>query len=107
MKVEELKAKLTGAQEYTSTVSIDWVLSALEGLETTTPSGGLSPKLADLITREIERALNASSNDLVDLDSAEFEINYNNRVELNSVDVYVESIMDHITACLDEYVIEE
>jgi len=107
MKVEELKAKLRGAQEYTSTVSIDWVLSALDGLETTTRSGGLTPKLVDSITERLSRELDGNSNDLVDLDSATFEINYNNQVELTSVDVNVSDIMNYITETLDEYTIEE
>ena len=107
MKVEDLKAKLTGAKEYTSTVSIDWVLSALERLESTTLSGGISPKLANSIASEIERALMHDQSGLVDLDSAQFEINHSNRVELTEAEVLVDSIMEHVTACLDVYVIEE
>jgi hypothetical protein len=106
MKVEDLREKLKGAQEYTSTVSIDWVLSALESLETATPVRGLTQDLADLLADKIERSLDSNSNDLVDYDSAEFEINHNNCVELNRVELNVSNVMDQITDCLDELVIE-
>lgn len=94
MKIEDLKEKLIGAQEYTSTVSIDYVLRALESLETTPPVKGLTQDLADILTDRIERSLDSNSNDLFQLDEM-------NRVELN-----VSEVMDHITACLDELVIE-
>ena len=41
---------------------------------------------------------------MVDLDSAEFELNYDNRIELNSVQINVDDIMEHITSIVDEYV---
>lgn len=104
MKIEDLKEKLIGAQEYTSTVSIDYVLQALATLETPPPVKGLTRDMADLLTERIDRCLGSNSHDLVDKDSAEFELNYNNRVELTSVEVNVSDIMDHITACLDEVV---
>jgi hypothetical protein len=34
-------------------------------------------------------------------------LNYDNRIELNRADVNVSDIMDHVTACLDEFVKEE
>lgn len=50
---------------------------------------------------------NMKLNDLVDCDSAEFEINYDNRVELIVADVNLSGIMDHVTACLDEFIQKE
>jgi hypothetical protein len=48
-----------------------------------------------------------SLNDLVDCDSAEFEINYDNRVELINASVNVSGIIEHVTACLDEFIQEQ
>jgi hypothetical protein len=43
---------------------------------------------------------------LIDVDSAEFELTYDNRIELNSVDVNMREIMDHVTASLENFVEE-
>jgi hypothetical protein len=43
---------------------------------------------------------------LVDLSSAEFELNWDNRIELNRVDVNVYEIMEHVTGALDQLVEE-
>jgi hypothetical protein len=48
-----------------------------------------------------------NSSDLVDCDSAEFELNYDNRIELNRADVNVSEIMDHVCSCLNRFVTEE
>ena len=54
----------------------------------------------------IERALdyNNNNNMLVDLDSAEFELNYSNTIELTSVNIDTDIIMEHVTTVIDEYV---
>jgi len=44
---------------------------------------------------------------LVDTDSAEFEMNYDNRVELSCVDVNVSEIMDHVQSGLEEFISDE
>jgi hypothetical protein len=51
--------------------------------------------------------LDRNSSDLVDLDTAELELTYDNRIELNSVDVDISEIMSHVSAALEEYIIEE
>jgi len=106
MKKEELIAKLTGVKEYTNTVSIDFVLAALGMLEEPTTKIGLTQELADEIANKIESCLDNNSDDLVDLDSAEFELNYDNRIELNRVDVNVSEIMEHVVAIIDDFVSE-
>ena len=103
MKKEELIAKLTGVKEYTNTVSIDFVLAALGMLEE--PSL-FNQELADEIANKIELCLDNNSNDLVDLDSAEFELNYDNRIELSRAEVNVSEIMEHIVAIIDDFVNE-
>ena len=105
MKKEELIAKLTGVKEYTNTVSIDFVLAALGMLEESTTSL-FTQELADEIANKIELCLDNNSDGLVDLDSAEFELNYDNRIELNRVDVSVSEIMEHIVAVIDDFVSE-
>jgi hypothetical protein len=44
---------------------------------------------------------------LVDLDSAEFELNYDNRIELSRVDVDISEIIQHVEAVLEEFTIED
>jgi len=106
MKKEELIAKLTGVKEYTNTVSIDFVLAALGMLEEPTTKIGLTQELADEIANKIESCLDNNSDDLVDLDSAEFELNYDNRIELSRAEVNVSEIMEHVVAIIDDFVSE-
>ena len=110
MKKIELIAKLEGAKELTSTVSIDLVLAALGMLEPEVKVEkvfGITQELAEEIASKIERTLDYNSSDLVDCDSAEFELNYDNRIELTRADVNVSEIMDHVTTILEEFVKEE
>jgi hypothetical protein len=101
MKKENLIEQLNAAKALSSQVDIDKVIELIKQIET----GGLTEELAEEIADQIERSLdNNSLNDLVDCDSAEFEINYDNRVELIAADVNVSGIMDHVTACLDEFI---
>jgi hypothetical protein len=100
MKKKELITQLTVAKQITSTVDIDKVIAMIEQLESTT----LGWRLGSEIVTRIERCLDHNSSDLVDLDSAEFELNYDNRIELNSVQINVDNIMEHITGIVDEYV---
>ena len=107
MKKEQLIAQLEGVKVLSTQVDIDKVIALIQQLESE-KKGGLTQELAEEIADQIERSLdNNSLNDLVDCDSAEFEINYDNRVELIAADVNVSGIMEHVTACLDEFVKEE
>ena len=107
MKKEQLIAQLEGVKVLSTQVDIDKVIALIQQLESE-KKGGLTQELAEEIADRIERSLdNNSMNDLVDCDSAEFEINYDNRVELIAADVNVSGIMDHVTACLDEFIKEQ
>ena len=107
MKKEQLIAQLEGVKVLSTQVDIDKVIALIQQLESE-QKGGLTQELAEEIADRIERSLdNNSLNDLVDCDSAEFEINYDNRVELIAADVNVSGIMDHVTACLDEFIKEQ
>lgn len=104
MKKKELIEQLTATKTLTSTVDIDKVIEMIKQLETPTTITG---ELGREIIERIELSLDRNSDSLVDLDSAEFELNYDNRIELNRVDVNVCDIMEHVTSIMDEYVIYE
>jgi hypothetical protein len=109
MKKEELLSKLEVAKEVTSVVSIDLIISALNELEETQPKTkiGLTQELADEIANKIERTLDYNCDDLVCKDEITFEIAYGNQIEVDEAQINVSETMDHITACLEEFIIEE
>jgi RNA binding exosome subunit len=109
MKKEELLVKLEVAKEVTSVVSIDLIISALNELEETQPKikTGLTQELADEIANRIERCLDRNCDDLVDKDGITFEIVYGNQLEIDEAQIDVSETMEHITACLEEFVVEE
>ena len=110
MKKADLIAQLEGEKALTSVVSIDNVIALIRGLDPEVRVEkvlGMSQELAEDIAEKIERVLDNNSSDLVDMDSAEFELNYDNRIELNSVEVSVREIMTHVSDVLDNFVIEE
>jgi hypothetical protein len=110
MKKSELIAKLEGAKEMTPVVSIDLVLAALGMLEPEIKVEkvfGMSQELAEEIASKIERCLDNNASDLVDTDSAEFSLNYSNCIELDCAQINVYDTMEHINACLEEFVVEE
>lgn len=101
MKKQELIEQLTAAKTLTSTVDIDKVIEMIKQLEQPTT---ITSKLGSEIVTRIERCLDYNSDDFIDKDSAEFELNYNNQIELNSVEVNIQDMMEHITSIVDEYV---
>ena len=109
MKKEELVAKLETAKEVTSVVSIDLMLAALGMLEETQPKikTGLTQELADEIANRIERTLDYNADDLVEKDGITFEIIYGNQLEVDNAQINVGETMEHITAVLDGFVVEE
>ena len=107
MKKEELLAKLEVAKEVTSVVSIDLIISALNELETPKTKSGITQELADEIANRIERCLDRNCDDLVDKETVTFEIVYGNQLEIDEAHIDVSTTMEHITACLEEFVVEE
>ena len=110
MKKADLIAQLEGAKALTSVVSIDNVIALIQQLDPEVRVEkvlGMSQELAEQIANNIERSLDYNSSDLVDLDTAEFELNYDNRIELVRADINVSEIMDHVTASLEAFVEEE
>jgi gamma-glutamyl phosphate reductase len=106
MKKVELIKQLEAAKTLSSQVDIDKVITLIEQIESEAKIG-ITQALADEVANRIERVLDHNSEDLIDLDSAEFELTYDNRIELRSVDANCHSIMEHVGAVLNEYVIEE
>ncbi len=106
MKKEQLIAQLEGAKVLSTQVDIDKVIALIQQLESEKP-GGLTQKLADKIAERIERTLYDNSDNFVDLESAEFELNFNNRIELTSASILVDEMMCNVADCLDEFVTEE
>ena len=102
MKKNELITQLETAKTLSSTVDIDKVIILIKQIDTTT----ISAELGNEMVSRIERALdyNNNNNMLVDLDSAEFELNYSNTIELTSVNIDTDIIMEHVTNVIDEYV---
>jgi len=110
MKKETLVAQLEAAKALTSVVSIDNVIALIQQLEAEVRVEkvfGITQELAEEIANKIERCLDYNSNRLIDLDSAEFELTYNNVIELTAVDIDVREIMDHVSASLEGFVVEE
>ena len=90
--------------------SLEQVIKIVEIIEpevTETKVFGINQETLDAISNDIENCLDRRSSDLVDNDSAEFEINYDNRIELSSADVRVDTIMEHVNVCLEKFLIEE
>ena len=112
MTKAELVAKLEGAKELTSVVSIDLVIAALGMLDEPAPVkysfGKITQSLADKIHSEIEQSLDYNSGDLVDKDTAEFEFSYNCReVELREVEIDLNAIMQHVSGVLETFIEDE
>lgn len=110
MTKAEVIATLEGIKDMTPVISIHSMLEMLNKIEpevTETKVFGINPDVLDAISNDIENCLDRRSHDLVDNDSAEFEINYDNRIELTSANVRLDIIMDHVNACLEKFLIEE
>jgi hypothetical protein len=106
MKKVELIKQLEAAKALSSQVDIDKVIVLIEQIESEAKIG-ITQALADEVAGRIERALDHNNHDFIDLDSAELDLTYDNRIEVTNVDVDIRGIMDHVEAVLEEYVIEE
>jgi methionyl-tRNA formyltransferase len=109
MTKETLVAQLEAAKALTSVVSIDNVIALIQALEPVVvveKTFKLTQELADHISALIERCLDNNSRDFVDTDSAELTMNYDNKVELESVDLHIDNIMGHVTNCIEAFVDE-
>jgi hypothetical protein len=106
MKKETLVAQLEAAKALTPVVSIDNVIALIQQLEetkiVTKTEFKLTTAMFDKIMDVVEAAVNGANN-LVDYDSAEFELDWNNRINLTNIDVDTESIIDEIRCEMDRH----
>jgi hypothetical protein len=100
MKKESLVAQLEAAKALTSVVSIDNVIALIQQLEpeqVETKTFLLNEESFDKVMDIVDKAVNnLRTRDLVDFDDAEFELNYNNQVELTDVRVDTDCIINGI-----------
>lgn len=105
MKKESLVAQLEAAKALTSVVSIDNVIALIQQLEAEQVESKtflLNEKSFDKVMDIVENAVaNLRSRDLVDFDNAEFELSYNNMIELTDVPVDTDSIINDIREALE------
>jgi hypothetical protein len=80
--------------------SLEQVINIINSIEDNNST--LNDDSIQMIIKSIRRSL-IDSNDLIDRDSAEFEINYNNQIELSNVDVDIESILEIVAEELNEF----
>jgi len=106
MKKEELVAQLEAAKTLSSQVDIDKVIALIEQI-TPEVKVGITQELAEEIADRIERTLDHNSWDLVEKGDITFSISYGNTIEIDDANINVSETMDHITACLEEFVVEE
>jgi gamma-glutamyl phosphate reductase len=106
MKKENLIEQLTAAKALSSQVDIDKVIELISQITSETKTG-ITQEIAEEIAKEFERILDRNDDDLIDIDSAEFELGYDNKIELSRVDIDTSRIRGYIEDVLEEYIIQE
>ena len=105
MKKESLVAQLEAAKALTSVVSIDNVIALIQQLEPEQVESKtflLNEQSFDKVMDIVENAVNnLRPRDLVDFDDAEFELNYNNQIELTDVRIDTDRIIDEIRESME------
>ena len=115
---EKIESAIANVQTaFPSIFSKEDVVSILESLhaeieseeETEVVNSGLSADQIDELVEKIQEAISGKmdrmdTSDVVDTSTAEFNINYGNTLELESVDVNVDEIADEINSTVDDEV---
>ena len=105
MKKESLVAQLEAAKALTSVVSIDNVIALIQQLEPEQVENKtflLNEESFDKVMDIVEKSVNSlRTRDIVDFDDAEFELNYNNTIELTDVRVDTDNIINNIREALE------
>ena len=105
MKKESLVAQLEAAKALTSVVSIDNVIALIQQLEPEqieTKTFLLNEESFDKVMDIVEKSVNnLRTRDIVDFDDAEFELNYNNQIELTDVRIDTDRIIDEIRESME------
>lgn len=105
MKKAELVAQLEGAKALTSVVSIDNVIALIQQLEAeqvAKTESRITAKLFDKIVDVVEDAIGQMrSRDVVDLGTAEFELDYSNCISLTDISLDTDYIYNEIREGLE------
>ena len=106
MKKAELVAQLEAAKALTSVVSIDNVIALIQQLEETKIVTRTEFRLTNtMFERIIDTVIDAvddlRNTQIADVDSAEFELSYNNTIELTNVEIDREAITSAISSEID------
>ena len=108
MKKNELVAQLEAAKALTSVVSIDNVIELILGLEEEKKGFSLKGAQFEMLMDKIQQAVdNMDRRELVDRESAEFELDWNNVVSLSEVGVDFDYVYNSIREELEELVEDE
>ena len=86
--------------------SLQQVIAIIEGIDPEViveKETKLTLAVKGQIAEEIEKVLDYNSSDLVDTDSAEFELSYDNTISLTGASIEVYRIMDHIDQVLTQF----
>lgn len=88
---------------YPSIYTKDDVIALLTGIDEKLNTGHDLEEIKDVLISNIERKLNNMSNDdIAEYDTAEFELDYDNRISLTSIDIDTNNLIDAITDAVDE-----
>jgi len=105
MKKAELVAQLEGAKALTSVVSIDNVIALIQQLEegqAVKPEYSITAKLFTRVVDIVEDSLNnMRSGHAIDMGSAEFELDYNNCINLTDISLDTDYIYNEIREQLE------
>ena len=109
MKRDELLENLKAAKGFTSVLLIEDMIKLIEALEPEVrveKEVGITKELAEDISYRINACLEHNCRDLVDLGSADFDLNRDNQIELTYAEIDTNLAMEHIDAVLDQFIIE-
>ena len=106
MKKAEIIAKLEVVKDHSPVVSIDKVIELIQQLEETKIvtrtefrlTNSMFEKIMDTVIDAVDDLRNT---DIADVDSAEFELSYNNQIELTNVEIDREAITSAISSEID------
>jgi len=105
MKKAELVAQLEVAKALTSVVSIDSVIALIQELEAeqaVKTESRITAKLFDRIVDVVESSINnMRSMDVVDVGTAEFELDYSNYISLTDISIDTNYIYNEIREGLE------
>jgi hypothetical protein len=101
IKMNKQQTIETLQKQLPSFYSLEQVINIINSIEDNNST--LNDDSIQMIIKSIRRSL-IDSNDLIDRDSAEFELDYNNTIQLSNVDVDIESILEVVAEELNDFV---